>query len=99
MTENVEELVEILEQTEIDTNSIRYVRKMKGISTTNKENNPSSGWGGRLGGLANAVSQVFLYSKDMNSKLMLITPNLVYKFASHCENWCNLYFFVLYCQF
>ena len=58
MTENVEELVEILEQTEIDTNSIRYVRKMKGISTTNKENNPSSGWGGRLGGLANAVSQV-----------------------------------------
>ena len=58
VTENVEELVEILEQTEIDTNSIRYVRKMKGISTTNKENNPSSGWGGRLGGLANAVSQV-----------------------------------------
>ena len=60
MTENVEELVEILEQTEIDTNSIRYVRKMKGISTTNKENNPSSGWGGRLGGLANAVSQVII---------------------------------------
>ena len=66
MTENVEELVEILEQTEIDTNSIRYVRKMKGISTTNKENNPSSGWGGRLGGLANAVSQVILDSLDMN---------------------------------
>ena len=73
MTENVEELVEILEQTEIDTNSIRYVRKMKGISTTNKENNPSSGWGGRLGGLANAVSQVILPtillvldSKDIN---------------------------------
>ena len=66
MTENVEELVEILEQTEIDTNSIRYVRKMKGISTTNKENNPSSGWGGRLGGLANAVSQVILDSRDMN---------------------------------
>ena len=67
MTENVEELVEILEQTEIDTNSIRYVRKMKGISTTNKENNPSSGWGGRLGGLANAVSQVklILDSKDI----------------------------------
>ena len=72
MTENVEELVEILEQTEIDTNSIRYVRKMKGISTTNKENNPSSGWGGRLGGLANAVSQVIfpiilliLNSKDI----------------------------------
>ena len=64
VTENVEELVEILEQTEIDTNSIRYVRKMKGISTTNKENNPSSGWGGRLGGLANAVSQVILDSKD-----------------------------------
>lgn len=57
VTENVEELVDILEQNEIDTNSIRYVRKMKGISTTNKENNPSSGWGGRLGGLANAVSQ------------------------------------------
>ena len=76
MTENVEELVEILEQTEIDTNSIRYVRKMKGISTTNKENNPSSGWGGRLGGLANAVSQVifpiillildFNITKDVN---------------------------------
>lgn len=75
VTENVEELVEILEQTEIDTNSIRYVRKMKGISTTNKENNPSSGWGGRLGGLANAVSQViFLDHKgqDLNLKLPII---------------------------
>ena len=75
VTENVEELVEILEQTEIDTNSIRYVRKMKGISTTNKENNPSSGWGGRLGGLANAVSQVRYTCIGLGSNFAIILDN------------------------
>jgi len=57
-SEQVEELIQTLESLDIDTNSVRYVRKLN-VSQNNKANEQQhkSSWGGKLGGLANAVSQ------------------------------------------
>ena len=57
-SENVEELTAALESLEIDTNAVRYVRKLN-VSNKTEQKNQSS-WGGKLGGLASAVSQVLL---------------------------------------
>ena len=56
ITETPEELVEILESQEVDSNSVRYVRKTN-ISSKEKDKN-NAGWGGKLGGLASAVHAV-----------------------------------------
>jgi len=54
-SENVEELTAALESLEVDTNAVRYVRKLN-VSNKTEQKNQSS-WGGKLGGLASAVSQ------------------------------------------